>query len=160
MSSDQVIDARVKLAYDESTRALDMQSSTIDELRSRTGVLLATITVAAAFLGAAALEHHRTHGVLWWPTSLAFVGFLAAIGLCLGVLWPVELEFIYGADTLDDYFSRDAPATEMCRAMAYGNGKSWTGNDGRIKRRVTLFRWACAALGLDVLLWLVNIGVR
>jgi hypothetical protein len=52
------IDARVMLAYDESVRGLNMQSTAVDELRSRTGVLIAAATVASAFLGSTALARH------------------------------------------------------------------------------------------------------
>ena len=59
MSDDDAVDPRVRLTYDESIRGLDMQSATLDELRNRTGVLLAAASLSSAFLGATALEHHQ-----------------------------------------------------------------------------------------------------
>jgi hypothetical protein len=39
-------DPRVKLAYEESVRELDMQNETLNELHSRTGIVIAAATVA------------------------------------------------------------------------------------------------------------------
>jgi hypothetical protein len=40
-----------KLAYDSALRALDKQEKVLEELRARTGILLATSSLAASFLG-------------------------------------------------------------------------------------------------------------
>ena len=40
-----------RLAYEAAQRALDKQERLIDELRSRTGLLLAAASLAASFLG-------------------------------------------------------------------------------------------------------------
>ena len=45
------VDPRVKLAYEESVRGLDMQNETLNELHSRTGVVIAAATVASGILG-------------------------------------------------------------------------------------------------------------
>ncbi|HLH14178.1 MAG TPA: hypothetical protein VKV16_05265 [Solirubrobacteraceae bacterium] len=47
------VDPRIELAYEESVRALDMQNETLNELHSRTGVVIAAVTVASAFPRAA-----------------------------------------------------------------------------------------------------------
>jgi len=159
MSGGSEIDARIQLAYDESVRGLDIQSSSIDELRSRTGVLLAAASIASAFLGATALKHHH---VLYWVSVVAIILFVAAIFFCLSVLWPSEdWEFAYNARTLDtEYFAKDVDASEMCRAMALGNADSRKVNGEKLKRRFTPFRCACVALVANIIMWLVDIGVR
>ena len=45
-----------QLAYEEAKRAIDRQSSTLDGLRSRAGVLLAAISLATSFVGGLALR--------------------------------------------------------------------------------------------------------
>jgi hypothetical protein len=80
-------DPRVKLAYDESVRGLDMQSAALDELRNRTGLLIAAATVASAFLGAAALAHQPA---TYWLNICGLLAFFGTILLCLAVLWPSQ----------------------------------------------------------------------
>jgi hypothetical protein len=157
--TDLEIDARVKLAYDESIRGLNMQSTAVDELRSRTGVLIAAATVASAFLGSAALARHPAS---YWANILGLLAFIAVIGLSLGVLWPSEdWEFVYDPEVLDeDYFVGEVDVTEMCRAMSLGNAGSHQKNQGKLNGRFKLFRFASVALLIDVLLWLVGIGIR
>jgi hypothetical protein len=53
------VDSRLVLAYEESVRAWALQSAVLDELRNRTGILIATATVSSAFLGAQALGSNR-----------------------------------------------------------------------------------------------------
>jgi hypothetical protein len=45
-----------RLAYDASLRSLDKQEQVLDELRARTGLLIATSSLAASFLGRPALD--------------------------------------------------------------------------------------------------------
>jgi hypothetical protein len=157
--TDLEIDARVKLAYDESIRGLNMRSTAVDELRSPTGVLIAAATVASAFLGSAALARHPAS---YWANILGLLTLIAVIGLSLGVLWPSEdWEFVYDPEVLDeDYFVGEVDVTEMCRAMSLGNAGSHQKNQEKLNGRFKLFRFASVALLIDVLLWLVGIGIR
>lgn len=153
------IDSRVKLAYEESVRGLDMQNETLNELHSRTGIVIAAATVASAFLGAAALQRHVPG---YWLNVLGLLVFAATTLLCLGVLWPSEeWEFSFDAGDLDDrYYAKQADPTEMLREMLLSNAKSRTVNNEKLRDRFKLFRLACGALACDILLWLVAVGVR
>ncbi len=149
------IDPRAQLVHQESVRSLDMQSASLDEIRSRTGVLLAATSVSAAFLGASALEHHGFSTV----NLLAALGFIIVILLSLWVLSPADdWEFAYNAQVLDEhYVEKDVSITNMYRSMAKGYAASTKLNGIRLKWRFRLFRFACVALGLDILLWLLGI---
>lgn len=57
-------DPRLKLVYEESVRGWSLQSSVLDELRNRTGILLAAASVSSAFLGSADLTRHETFSTL------------------------------------------------------------------------------------------------
>jgi hypothetical protein len=153
------IDPRVRVIYDESVRGLDMQSDWLDELRQRTGVLIAAATVTAALLGASALEHHDAKYSL---NVLGFMAFAATIALCIGVLWPTpDWEFNYQADHLNEWYQEEElDPTEMCREMAINNAESRANNKGMLKGRYKLFRFACGALAADVIFWLLAVGVR
>jgi len=132
-----------------------MQSAWVDELRTRTGVLLAAASVSSAFLGATAIKLHGFNPI----TVGALIGFLGVILLCLSVLSPTdEWEFAYDATDLDEhYIEKDVSLRNMHRSMAAGYAASRRLNRDRLKWRFRLFRFACFALGIDVLLWLLAI---
>lgn len=153
------VDPRVKLVYEESVRGLDMQNETLNELHSRTGVVIAAATVASAFLGAAALQRHLPE---YWLNVLGLLAFAATTLLSLSVLWPSEdWEFSFDAGDLDDrYYAKDADPTEMCREMLLSNANSRQLNNEKLGGRFKLFRFACGALACDILFWLLAVGVR
>lgn len=74
-----------ELAYELSLRALERQERVLDELRGRTGVLLAASSLAASFLGARAAD--AGSGVL---TFAALAAFVISIVLMALVLMPTE----------------------------------------------------------------------
>ena len=71
------------IAFDAATRALDKQERVLEELRSRTGVLLAASSLAAAFLGRPALDD--TRDVL---AVIALLAFATSIAASVYVLLP------------------------------------------------------------------------
>jgi hypothetical protein len=90
-------DPRKKLAFDESVRALEQQSSALDNLRGRTGVLLTAISLTATFLGAQALERAGFSFLSWVAIGCFVVAGLA----CLAILWPSgEWKFVLNAKTI------------------------------------------------------------
>lgn len=73
-----------QLAYEEAKRQIDRQSSILDGLRSRAGILLAAISVTTSFLGGQALAEH---GFSTWA-GLATAFFVGAGAACVTILWP------------------------------------------------------------------------
>src|SRR5918992_1767846 len=78
-----------QLAYERSARALERQERTLDELRARTGILLAASSLAASFLGARAADAGSG-----WLTFAALGAFVASIVLMAVILMPTE-RFIF-----------------------------------------------------------------
>lgn len=72
-----------QLAYEVSLRALQRQEEVVEELRSRTGTLLAASSLSASFLGARALDQSGAA----WPGIIA-LSFLRALRR-FGGLHPV-----------------------------------------------------------------------
>ena len=151
------MDERKKLAYDESIRALSLQSVVLDDLRGRTGILLTAASLTATFIGSRALDD----GFTTW-TRLALGFFLATGGFCLGVLWPRgQWGFAFNAKTiLDGYIKQSNGATieEMYVAFAEINQSNWEANADRLKWLFWSFRLAVLALVLQVPCWLIAIG--
>jgi hypothetical protein len=76
-------EAGYRLAYEEARRALDDQEALVNELRARTGVLIASAAVSTSLVGGPALA--RSHGVASWVA----IGLFALVGLSLlGLVWP------------------------------------------------------------------------
>jgi len=149
-------DPRAEVIYRESVRALDLQSASVDELRARTGVLLAAASVATAFLGA---EAFKLHG-FWWVNVLAAIVFVGVVLLALFILMPKGgWEFTYNADVLQQYYltEKKATLTQMYLSMATGHAESRLSNKKLLDCRMEVFAYACGALGLDVVLWLIGI---
>jgi hypothetical protein len=78
-----------RLAYDNAIRALDKQEKLLEELRARTGVLLAAASLAASLLGGQAFDDVRPVTLL--ITALA--AFALSFGASLFVLLPRSFIF-------------------------------------------------------------------
>jgi hypothetical protein len=73
-----------RLAYEAAQRALDKQERLLEELRSRTGLLLAAASLAASFLGREAFARDPKRGL----AALAVLAFLLAVGTNVYILLP------------------------------------------------------------------------
>jgi hypothetical protein len=60
-----------RLAFEAAQRALDKQERLLEELRSRTGLLLAVASLAASFLGREAFSGNPSAVSLYSPCSLS-----------------------------------------------------------------------------------------
>jgi hypothetical protein len=76
--------AHYELAYDEAKRALDAQESVVNELRTRSGILIAAAAITTSFFGGRALADGAV-GTAGWLAIAAF-GLVGAS--VLAVLWP------------------------------------------------------------------------
>lgn len=75
------------LSFEAGVRALEAQERAVDQLRARTGLLLAASSLTASFLGGQTVEHARGLGTLG---TLAILALLASICFCIYVLLPKE----------------------------------------------------------------------
>jgi hypothetical protein len=69
----------------EARRAIGVQVGALDELRARTGLLLAAASLSGSFLGAAAANSGTDLGFIGGAAVIAFV---LGVGSCIRVLWP------------------------------------------------------------------------
>jgi hypothetical protein len=125
-------DKRKQLAFEESLRALDMQSEELNDLRGRTGILLTAASLTATFVGSRALDN----GFDVW-TAAAIGLFIATGGFCLGVLSPSGgWNFVFNATTILDGWieaSPEASLDEMHAEFARTNQQNWKSNDERLR---------------------------
>src|SRR5215217_2623343 len=95
---------------------LERQERVMDELRARTGTLLAASSIAASFLGAQAAAQHT--GVL---TFLAVGAFVISVGAATYVVLPKpNLVFaLRGSALFEEEFEQGLPLDETHRRLAY-----------------------------------------
>jgi hypothetical protein len=146
---------RAQLAYEAALRSLDQQQRVLEEIRSRTGILLAAASVTASFLGARALERH---GIVFLSVAaLAALVLTLVIGIL--VLVPRE-EFVFsvsGTVLYADLVDVDDRA-EQHRYAAYWLDQFWEGNDAPIEKLNARFKIAAGALVAQIVLWTLAIS--
>jgi hypothetical protein len=150
-------DPRLKIIYDEAVRGWSLQSSVLDELRSRTGVLLAAASVSAALLGSADLTKHSKLS----PVGVgAVVAFGLVIFLCCCVLWPTGgWEFTHDAEKLlAGYIQPELSLDNTYTNLALKADECRKNNNNKLKRQFCAFRWAAFALGVSIVLWLIDLN--
>jgi hypothetical protein len=135
------------IAHEEAGRALDKQERVVEELRSRTGVLLAVSSLAVSFLGRSELEQSNDAVVI-----AALAAFAVSIGACIYVLLPKSTLFfaLSGPAVFEELFEfRENPA-EIHRRLAYDMHRFWEANDRVLQRLFVAFRIAAVALIIEI----------
>jgi hypothetical protein len=144
-----------RLAYDAALRSLDRQEQLLNELRARTGILVAAASLAVPFLARPALEDANL------PLLIAgLASFACSVGASLYVLLPrSDLFFTLKGGGIYEalYAWRDDPGV-VYRRLAYHLDRRWESNDVRLKRVVAAFRLAAIALGAEGALLLASVG--
>lgn len=143
------------LALEEARRSVDLQRAAVDEVRSRTAILLAASAIVISFLGAQALRQ-AGWSILAGSAVLAFIVTLA---LGAGILWPVKGGWSFRADArviLEDFADADPPPEVSARRhLALSLQAASDRNTVRLERLYLRFQLACAGLGLQVVLWAI-----
>jgi hypothetical protein len=151
---------REELAYAESVRALDHQARALDELRSRTGLLLAAASIVASFLGAQALDGSDLDAL----ASLGLLAFLAVIALSIPILMPrSEWLFAMSAKVLFTHpdwveIERAGGVTAMQRHLAEAMEVNWDANKLKLDLLFRRFTFAAGALGAEVVFWTLKLA--
>jgi len=146
-----------ELAFGLSLRSLDRQERVVEELRARTGVLLAATALVASFLGGRALASDATP----WITLPGVAASVASIVLAVYLIAPKsKLEFALDGAAVYEHFVREGgDLVEAQRTLAYWVSDAWNSNQSVIDGLVRLFAIACAALIAAVLLWALALGL-
>jgi hypothetical protein len=145
-----------RLAYDASRETLQRQERILDELRARTGLLLAASSLATSFLGRAVLDD--AHAVV---LGLALVAFAVSVGGCLFVLVPRPYAFTFslvGSAVFEQFYDERDDLDEIYRRLAYDLDRFWENNDVAIQPLFRYFRIATVALVAEILLLFAAVG--
>jgi hypothetical protein len=138
-----------RIAYENGLRTLDKQEKLLEELRARTGVLLAASSLAASLLGGRALDDLHPFLVL----IVALAAFAVSFGASLFVLMPrKEFVFSLGAPHVyEELFEFRDDAADIHRRLAYDLQRFWDANDRLLEPVRLAFRVAAWSLVVEVL---------
>ena len=137
------------LAFELSQRRLDKAGAVLEELRSRTGVLLAASSLAASFLGNDAFRDGR-----WEPLAVvAIAAFLVSMVASVYVLLPRKglIFALVGSVVYECLYGVEGGTEEVHRRLAYDLDRFWEDNDVKIRRLRVGFQLAAGGLIIEVL---------
>lgn len=138
-----------KLAHDAALRGLDKQEGLLEELRSRTGVLLAASSLAASFLGQQAFRNPSPRALV----IVALAAFVISIGASVFILLPKK-NLIFserGAGLYEGLYAVRNNLPEVHRRLAYDLDRFWESNDRYIRWLTRAFTLAAAGLVVEIL---------
>jgi len=147
-----------KLAHAEALRALDKQESLLEELRARTGVLLAASSLAASFLGPPALLHPG-------PRSLSIVAlgaFVSTLGASVFILLPKKglIFAAAGPGIYEGFYGIREDMADVYRHLVYDLQDFWDANEEEMLWLSRAFTFASVAFVTEVLSLAVLLGER
>jgi hypothetical protein len=136
-----------EIAYEASLRRLDKQERLLDELRARTGLLLAAASLAVSFLGRPALDAEPVAFAV-----LALAAFVMSMAASLYVLMPKRnLVFaLIGSRLFEELYEFGDDLSEVHRRLTYELDRFWKSNDGIMQRVFWAFRLATLGLAAEV----------
>lgn len=142
----------------EARRAITFQAASLDELRARTGLLLAAASVSASFLGAATA---KGGGDLGFCGGAALIAFVIAIGCCIWVLMPRRdgWTFITSPTTLkNDWIDTQRPAESMRLFLATALEAHYDANAKKMGDLYVFFQVAAGSVAVEVILGAIQIA--
>jgi hypothetical protein len=150
--------ARLAFIYQEAVRGLQHQQFVVESLNSRGGNLIFATAFATSLLGTRGLSD----GVAVWDWIA--VSLLLLVGtFIVFILWPYyNLTFRFDPEELlENFVDRDSPATmsEMHRALALRIKADMVNNWRVIQRIRFTLQLSLIVLLLEIVAWLVSIGV-
>jgi hypothetical protein len=143
-----------RLAYEVSLKALERQENVVDELRSRTGTLLAASSLSASFLGARALDHPGAT----WLGLIALSLFGVSVGSAIYVLLPrTELILALKGSRIFTPDLGGQGLAETYRRLTYWIEAFLERNESSIDRLFIFFRIAAGSSLAGAILWSVQL---
>jgi hypothetical protein len=140
-----------RVSYELSLRALDQQEAVLNELRTRTGTLLAASSLVASLLGARAASTDH----LPWLAGLGLGAFAVSVLASVFILMPRSglIFALRGTVLLEEEFGEDAGLAEVHRRLAYWLEEFRDSNQDIIEALFKAFWVATAGVLAEVAFW-------
>jgi hypothetical protein len=146
-----------ELAYTLSLRTLVQQESSLNELRARTGTLVAAAALVPSFLGATAIA--RDGFDVW--TVLALIALVASVVFAARVLLPQgEMIFSLRGSALYEFETEDEVGiAETYRRLTYWLEGYHEENRPRVARLFGFYRISVFALLAEIGFWSLQLAL-
>lgn len=141
-----------ELSYESAVRALEVQERAVDQIRARTGTLLAVSSLSASFFGAETIQHAGGLGTLG---GLALVALVASILLCIYVLLP-KSGFVFsvsGPAVYERLYAYADDDQEIRRRLTYWLEEYWRANEAKLEDLGRFYFAAAIALVAQLTFW-------
>ena len=143
------------LVLDAALLALAEQETSLRDLRSQAGTLLAASALTVSFLGTHTLERDGLSIVAW----MAIVAFIGSLLATVSVLVPSsELSFSFDASHLDRDVDGKVEMAEVQLRVARSVTKRRLANQPRLDRLALSYRQAAFALLAQAALWIAGLS--
>ncbi len=141
-----------RISYEAAVRALDVQERAVDQLRTRTGTLLAVSSLSASFFGAETIQRAGGLGTLG---GLALACLVLSIGLCIYVLLP-KRGFVFsvsGPAVYERLYPIATDDEEVRRRLTYWLEEYWQANEAKLEEMGRFYFAAAVALIAQLVFW-------
>jgi hypothetical protein len=145
-----------QLSFEASLRSLDKQERLLDELRARTGLLLAASSLAISFVGRPVFQEADTLVLV-----LALIAFGISIAASLYVLLPKPAKFVFsleGSAVYEQLYEFEDDMSEVYRRLTYDLDRFWEENDDVMTRLLRWFQVAAVALAAEIMILLASLS--
>jgi hypothetical protein len=144
----------------EARRAISVQVGQLDELRSRTGLLLAAAALSGSFLGSTAASGGIS--LDFWG-GVAVIAFTVGVASCMVVLWPPKDDawtFVTGPKQLiKDWVKNEQSGLSMQLFLAECLEDHYDANAERLKGLYRWFQVAAFSVGASVILGCMQLAM-
>jgi hypothetical protein len=147
-----------ELAYETAVASLRRQEEELNQLRQRTGMLLAAGSLVASFLGAETLGRQGTGA---W-TALAVIAFFLSAATCIYLLAPKSgLGFsVSGSQLYREFEGHGSNLDPVYVQLAEWLQGAWNDNQDKLDGMNRIFAFSSAMLVLEMFFWVMALRGR
>ena len=145
------------LAYELSHRMLAQQEMRLDELRARTGTLLAASSVATSFLGPRAIDRNGVDTLALLALTAFAVSVIGSVSIV--ILNPRLVFGVRGTRLFKEERAREESIADVHRRLGYWLELFFDQNQATVDRLFLVYQLAAVAVLAEVILWTIKIAI-
>jgi hypothetical protein len=145
------------LAYELSQRMLAQQEMRLDELRARTGTLLAASSVATSFLGPRAIDRNGVDTMALLALTAFAVSVIGSVSIL--ILNPRLVFGVRGTRLFNEERAREESIADVHRRLGYWLELFFDQNQATVDRLFLVYQLAAVAVLAEVILWTIKIAI-
>jgi hypothetical protein len=145
------------LAYELSQRMLAQQEMRLDELRARTGTLLAASSVATSFLGPRAIDRNGVDTLALLALTAFAVSVIGSVSIL--ILNPRLVFGVRGTRLFEEERARQESMADVHRRLGYWLELFFDQNQATVDRLFLVYQLAAVAVLAEVILWTIKIAI-